>query len=91
LERSTDPTDPKLLELKKAVSPKIIDDITFIYPFEQRPDICWKVEHNSRQLPVYWFILDVEVPEIERRIQRRLEQTIYEVRKCIQYYQRVYR
>lgn len=36
-------------------------------------------------------MLDVEIAEIERRIHSRLEQTIYEVRKCIQYYQRVYR
>lgn len=36
-------------------------------------------------------MLDVEVPEIERRIHGRMEQTIYEVRKCLRYYQRVYR
>jgi hypothetical protein len=42
-------------------------------------------------LPVYWIMLDVEIPEIERRIKGRMEMTIYEVRKCLQYYQRVYR
>lgn len=47
-ERSTKPTDPKLLQLKTAISPKAIDEITFIYPFEQRPDICWKVDHNGK-------------------------------------------
>lgn len=41
-ERSTKPTEARLIELKTAISPKAIDDITFIYTFEERPEICWK-------------------------------------------------
>lgn len=71
-ERSTKPTDPTLIQLKTAISPKAIDDITFIYPFEVRPDLCWSVDYDGKSLPVYWIMLDVEIPEIERRIHGRL-------------------
>lgn len=47
--------------------------------------------YKDRLLPVYWVMLDVEIAEIERRIHSRMEMTIYEARKCLQYYQRVYR
>lgn len=50
----------------------MIDDVTFMYPFEERPNLCTSIEFNGKTLPVYWMMLDVEIPEIERRIKNRM-------------------
>ena len=42
-ERSTQPPDPQLKQLKELICPKLIDNITFIHPFEKRPPIPWSV------------------------------------------------
>lgn len=73
---------------------KKIDLLTYSYAFEEdwySLDLPHEIIHEGVSFPVFWIFVEVPVPILMERINKRLEMTVYEHPKCIEYFNIVYR
>jgi len=68
-----------------------LDEATLHYTFDPRPTLPVTLQYQGVDYPIYWIMLDASVEVIQGRILNRPIKTIYETKKCLEYFKERYR
>ena len=68
-----------------------IDHMTLKYSYDDYVDLQDSILYDNVLYPIYWFVLDAPVVVIEDRIKMRLDKTIWESVKSLEYFRERFR